>query len=284
MEDRRIPVHQVRAAGVLLVAALMTVLGADSSRLGVTVPATALIFTGVTAVLLIADLKRPERFYFLLTRPNPRSWVVIGAWILTAYGVIATLWLMRALLKEGMPRVLVWTAAALAIATADYSGLLFAQARGRDLWQSLLFTWHLIAQAAAAGAAILLLVGRFVFVASKSEPAVRYALAISLTIGLLIGLGESFLVPTSQDAKVAKELMLFGALRVRLLGGALGLAISAPLFLLSVAPQSDFSAVLESVAAALTLVGIWIFDAIWVEAGQAVPLSRSVDGDDQSNT
>ena len=30
--------------------------------------------------------------------------------------------------------------AALAIATAGYSGLLFAQARGRDLWQSSLFT------------------------------------------------------------------------------------------------------------------------------------------------
>ena len=105
------------AAGVLLVAALMIVLGADSSRLGVTVPAS-LTFTVVTAVLLIANLKRPERFYFLLTRPNPRSWVVIGALILIAYGAIATLWLLRALLKEGMPPVLVWSAAPLAIATA----------------------------------------------------------------------------------------------------------------------------------------------------------------------
>ena len=72
-------------------------------------------------------------------------------------------------------------------------------------------------------------------------------MAISLTIGLLIGLGEFFLVPTGQDAKVAKELMLFGALRVPLLGGALGLGIAAPLFLLAVAPQSGFPAVLESV-------------------------------------
>jgi hypothetical protein len=83
------------AAGVLLVAALLLVLGADSSRLGVAVPATALIFTCVTAVLLVADLKRPDRFYFLLTRPNPRSWLVIGAWILIAYGAIAALWLLR---------------------------------------------------------------------------------------------------------------------------------------------------------------------------------------------
>ena len=62
-------------------------------------------------------------------------------------------------------------------------------------------------------------------------------------------------------------------LRVRLLGGALGLGIAAPLFLLAVAPQTDFQVVLESVAAALTLAGIWIFDALWVQAGQAVPLS-----------
>jgi formate-dependent nitrite reductase membrane component NrfD len=122
------------AAGLPLVAAFLIALGADSSRLGVAVPATALIFTTITAVLLVADLKRPERFYFLLTRPNPRSWVVIGAWILIAYGAIAALWLLCALLKEGMPQLPVWTAAALAIANAGYSGLLFAQARGRDLW------------------------------------------------------------------------------------------------------------------------------------------------------
>jgi hypothetical protein len=162
------------AAGVLLVAALMIVLGADSSSLGVAVPAMVLIFTSITAVLLVADLKRPERFYFLLTRPNPRSWVVIGAWILIAYGATGALWLLHAWLKESMPPVLLWTAGALANATAGDSGWLFAQARGRDLWQSSLFTWHLIAQAGAAGAAIILLVRLFVSVASMSEPALRH--------------------------------------------------------------------------------------------------------------
>jgi hypothetical protein len=78
---------------------------------------------------------------------------VIDAWILIIYRAIAALWLVRALLKESLPPVLVWSAAVLAIATASYSGLLFAQARGRDLWQSPLFTWHLLAQTGAAGAA-----------------------------------------------------------------------------------------------------------------------------------
>ena len=131
----------------------------------------------------------------------------------------------------------------------------------------------MIAQAAAAGAAILLLLRLFGSVDSISEPTLRDALAIALTIGLLIGLGEFFLVSSSRDAKLAKDLMLFGALRVRSLGGVLGLGIAAPLFLLAVAPRSAFPAVLDLIAAGLALAGIWIFDAIWVQAGQAVPLS-----------
>ena len=39
------------------------------------------------------DLKRPERFLYLLFKPNWRSWLVWGGWILIASGVLASLWL-----------------------------------------------------------------------------------------------------------------------------------------------------------------------------------------------
>ena len=32
----------------------------------------------MTGVLLVWDLKRPERFLYLLTRPNTTSWLVKG--------------------------------------------------------------------------------------------------------------------------------------------------------------------------------------------------------------
>ena len=42
----------------------------------------------LTAVVLIVDLERPERFYYILTRPNWKSWIARGACFLTAHGAV----------------------------------------------------------------------------------------------------------------------------------------------------------------------------------------------------
>ena len=39
-------------------------------------PAAALAFIGITTVVFIAHLKRPDRFYYILIKPNARSWLV----------------------------------------------------------------------------------------------------------------------------------------------------------------------------------------------------------------
>ena len=84
------------AAGALLVAALGVLLGSAEGGLltGMAAPALALLFLGLTTGLLVADLKRPDRFYYILTKGNPTSWLVWGAWILMAYGVLGVLWLL----------------------------------------------------------------------------------------------------------------------------------------------------------------------------------------------
>ena len=41
-----------------------------------------------TGVLLITDLKHPERFYLIFTRPQWRSWLVRGAFIIGAYSAV----------------------------------------------------------------------------------------------------------------------------------------------------------------------------------------------------
>ena len=86
------------AAGSLLVAALAVLLGGATGGLpfwpqAPAAPLLALVFLALTTVLLVGDLKRPDRFFFLLTKGNPSSWLVIGGWILMAYGALATLWL-----------------------------------------------------------------------------------------------------------------------------------------------------------------------------------------------
>src|SRR5262249_20772670 len=86
------------AAGALLLATLGVFLGAVTGWLPVwpvapMAPVVALVFLALTTGLLVADLKRPDRFFFLLTRGNPSSWLVIGGWILMAYGALGVLWL-----------------------------------------------------------------------------------------------------------------------------------------------------------------------------------------------
>src|SRR5262249_52619046 len=93
------------AAGVMLVAALLH--GRTAGPLSTILsPIIALIALALTGLLLIFDLKRPDRFYYLITKPNFRSWLVLGAFILMAFGVLCTAWLLCGLLLDEVPGML----------------------------------------------------------------------------------------------------------------------------------------------------------------------------------
>ena len=61
-------------------------------------PVSALVFLGITGVLLIWDLEAPARFYLIFTRPQWRSWLVKGAFIIGGYGGIVVLYLAASVL------------------------------------------------------------------------------------------------------------------------------------------------------------------------------------------
>src|SRR5262249_61231433 len=72
------------AAGAFLLSALGvgTDLVPDSPLLTWGALLLALLFLGITSALLILDLKRPERFYTILLRPQWRSCLTIAAYLL----------------------------------------------------------------------------------------------------------------------------------------------------------------------------------------------------------
>ena len=47
----------------------------------------AILLTHATLALLLYDLDRPDRFFYLLVRPQWRSWVARAAWILTGFAI-----------------------------------------------------------------------------------------------------------------------------------------------------------------------------------------------------
>src|SRR5260370_6958790 len=68
-----------------------------NALLGVGAPIIGGFFTALTLVILIADLKRPDRALFLVTRPNPTSWLVWGGYILSIFGLIEVAWFIPGL-------------------------------------------------------------------------------------------------------------------------------------------------------------------------------------------
>ncbi len=91
------------AAGLMLIAALLVVLGhgSEQAAVGIVPPVLAGVFIAATGALLIGDLKQPGRFLFILTKSNTTSWLVRGAWILGAFAGVAALWGLLGILDQG---------------------------------------------------------------------------------------------------------------------------------------------------------------------------------------
>jgi Ni/Fe-hydrogenase subunit HybB-like protein len=166
--------------------------------------------------------------------------------------------------------LLVLLTVALAAGTAGYSAFLFAQAKGRDLWQSPLFLWHLLVQAVVAGAATLLLLGLAAGVAPYLLKSLGRILFVALALSLAMILGEAHQRHVSEDVRRATDLLKRGALSGSFWGGAIGIGTVFPVALLVMPAAPGIAYALASIAA---LAGLWIFEDLWIKAGQAVPLS-----------
>ena len=165
-----------------------------------------------------------------------------------------------------------------AILATAYTGFLFAQGLGRDLWQGPHAAIDLIAQSGTAGAVALLLVSRFLNVDDTGGLAVTqrvlaWTAAGSLLLHVLILLFENVLAPSpTRHHELAVNTIRHG-IHARLFWT---LAIAAggvlPIAALAAMPPSGPSAVTMT-ACVLALAGGAAWEYIWVEAGQSVPLS-----------
>jgi Fe-S-cluster-containing dehydrogenase component/formate-dependent nitrite reductase membrane component NrfD len=260
------------AAGAFLVASLGLVAGfltADTLT-ALAVPAIGLLFLLLTTLLLVGDLKRPERFLYIIFKPNPRSWLVLGGFILFAAGGLGVLWLLAGLAGNPVAlQLLAWPTAAVAFGTAGYSAFLFGQAEGRDFWQSPLLLPHLLVAALVAGSASLLLAARALGSASIVVGGLGLVLWASLLASALVLGAELSARHATQDAARAARLLTRGPLRVPLWGGVVVAGIVLPLvLLLSVSVPFGSEA-----AAVLALAGLWLWEELWIRAGQMIPLS-----------
>ncbi len=254
---------------------------------------TSLVFTGLTTILLVLDLERPERFLYILTRPQWQSWLTRGAFILMAFAAVTSLWFLLeagvylgwlpSWLSQSLAGLFVTAAGLLGIGTAAYTAFLFGQAEGRDLWQSPLLPLHLVVQALMAGAAVLLILLStldLVFaVTSRAGEIAFWVLMATLLVDLAILLvGEMAMPHASETAARAAHDIRSGRYRRSYQLGTITVGHILPIFLLALFPLGVVSSAPAAVAfgvvaCLLVLAGLYAYEHAFVMAPQEIPNS-----------
>ncbi len=261
------------AAGAMMLAVVLLLVGADGSALADVVPGLlALGGIAATGGFLLWDLKRPDRFHYLFFRPQWRSWLAIGTQVINVAALLALAFTVAALAgADGVVDVLRWTLLPAGAALAAYTAFLFGQCEGRDLWQSRLLLPHTITNALVAGAGSLGIAALVVDAPDAPVRALGWTLAVAAAASLAIAVADAWgRHPTRQAERAAKNLRRDLYARRFFAGLALGFALPA---LLAAAFLAAGGTGLLGLAGASALAGLWLYEDAWVRAGQSVPLS-----------
>ena len=229
----------------------------------------AFIFLAVTGVLLIMDLGRPDRFLNVLLRPQWKSWLSRGAYIITAYGGILTLWLIASFAGfEGVLKYIEPFGIVFALLSAVYTAFLFAQAKGRDFWQSPMLGLHMIIHALMAGFAIFQIASVFIKVSIGFTMFLNFCTIAALVFNLIILAIELTTTHTTEDAHTTVKSITHGEFKRQFWLGMILVGNILPIFWLFAGASWAFA-----LAGVLILIGLWFAEDIWVKAPQRIPLS-----------
>ena len=240
-----------------------------------------LMFTAITTGLLVYDLERPARFLYIVFRPQWKSWLARGSILLIGFsGIVLLYWLFEIGANtydydSVMRYILLWLGLPFALGVAIYTAYLFAQAEGRDLWQSPLLPFHLVVQAVVAGSGALLIVDLFAPMPDDMSRGILIAFTASLIINLFVTLAGEFGVahPSEVAARAAHEIS-HGRYRNKFWWGGIGLGHVLPLALVAVgAFLGGASAILLAIAAIAAIIGLYLYEYVFVMAPQDIPNS-----------
>ncbi len=251
------------AAGVYMVALFLVLLGLMSERSLLWLWAAPILsgaFLALTGALLIWDLEHPARFLLIFTRPQWRSWLVKGAFIIAGYTLLLALHFVMSLAGSVSAQLtLAPLGLPLAALTAIYTAYLFAQAKARDMWQNPLLPPHLFVQAILLGSALLAPFA--VWLDEAVLPALLWTLSVSSVMHLLMVWGETTLAHPTAHARLAVWEMTSGRYRAFFW---MGIVLS----LVGVgAPWLGLASV------SFALMGLLLYEHAYVQAGQSVPLA-----------
>jgi len=258
------------AAGAFLIPLIAITLGYEVSNVTkLTSVGISLVFLGLTGLFLVMDLDRPDRFLNVLLRPQWNSWLVKGGYTISIFGLLMTIWGVAIFFEWNIPEnLLLGVTAIFGVILAIYTAFLFAQAKGRDFWQSPTLPLHMLVHSILAGAAVFSILAILLQPESWME-ILGTVISISLVINLLTLLTELTITHPTKAAKKVVQMILKERYKSLFWLGTVVLGNILPFILIQFLPGQ----VSLAVAGFLILFGIYITEKIWVEAPQRIPLA-----------
>jgi Fe-S-cluster-containing dehydrogenase component/formate-dependent nitrite reductase membrane component NrfD len=237
---------------------------------------TAMLFMLITVILLIKDLSQPKRFLNILFRPQWKSWVARGAFILISFTAFAGLWWLiegaanlnwlSGQVASTIRPIAAWVTLPLALFSVIYTAFLLGQAEGRDMWQTHLLPFQLLSQSIMVASGVFIALSLFVQFSSGLIQFLSSTFLASLVINLLVTLVAKFAMPfASEVALLASREMSHGKFRNHFWWGAIALGHIAPLVLIAINATP--------VAALAAVVGLFFYEYAFVMAPQHIPNS-----------
>jgi len=228
-----------------------------------------LIFLMLTGLLLVKDLDRPDRFLYVLLRPHWGSWLVKGGYAITVYGGLLSLLLAAEYFNwDALVTPLIVVSFVFAIVVAVYTAFLFAQAKGRDFWQSPTLALHMVIHSLMAGAAVYMLLTSLSVIDGTFDNYLRTFGIISIVANLVTIAVELLTTHPTTDAKMVVSMITKGRYKNEFWFVTILIGNLIPLALLMF-NYSDMTAMISAIA---LLIGIYSSNKIWVEAPQRISL------------
>ena len=221
---------------------------------------TTLVFMGLTGGLLVKDIDRPDRFLYVLLRPQWKSWLVRGAYIITGFGGLVSLKLLDNYFQLGLDWL--WIPGIIfAGLGAVYTAFLFNQARARDLWQTpIQSAIHMLVHAVMSGSVVMMLI------APESFQWMANILFWGILANMIIIAKEILIHHNTPDTKKAIELMTKGYYSKYFWAGIV-IGSLIPIVVLNAFPSMSL------IAGGLVLVGIYLTEFVRIRVPQMIPLS-----------
>ncbi len=230
----------------------------------------SLFFLTATGALLVKDLDQPTRFLNVLLRPQWGSWLVRGGYSITIFGGLVSLVMASKFFDWGLETYVSGLLGVFAIIVAIYTAFLFAQAKGRDFWQSPSLAFHMLLHSVMAGAAFFAIISLFVDAGANWLPFLRNVMVGTIVLNLFTLIIEMTITHPTEAAKQTVHMILSGRYKNSFWGGVVLFGNILPLAMLLFAQAVN---PILAIVGIILLIGSYLTEKIWVEAPQRMPLT-----------